>query len=77
MRKCKFKKSKMAAAAILNSSVYFNSINYSPILTKFQTMMQKVMCQKTAGHAGGLLSKLKMAVAIILDFTNLLPFHYY
>jgi hypothetical protein len=40
-------------------------------------MMQKVMCQKTARHAGRLLSKLKMAAAIILDFTNLLPFHYY
>jgi hypothetical protein len=39
--------------------------------------MQKVMCQKTAIHAARLLSKLKMAVAIILDFTNLLPFHYF
>jgi hypothetical protein len=33
-------------------------------------MMQKVMCQKTARHAGRLLSKFKMAAAIILDFTK-------
>jgi hypothetical protein len=40
-------------------------------------MMQKVMCQKTARHVDRLLSKFNMAAAIILDFTNLLPFHYY
>jgi hypothetical protein len=40
-------------------------------------MMQKVMCQKTARHAGRLLSKFKMAAAAILDFRTVLPFHYY
>jgi len=42
-RKCKFKKSKMAAAAILDSPVNYNSVNYWPILMKFWTLMQDIM----------------------------------